>query len=266
MNISSINGFSLYEIIIYFTIYAFLGWSTEVLYAYHVRGTFVNRGFLHGPFCPIYGSGIVMIIVLLDNYKNNILLLFILAAILTSILEYITGYILERFFNSKWWDYSEDAFNLHGRICLLFSILWGIACVFVIKVVQPIIHMITIKIPEKLLPIISFVIVVYFITDLIFTIISLIEFNSIIAQVTALKDQCMSQISSLHDSALELSTSKSSDLEEYIAEVKEKCNSLVAKFKKNHVRLLNSFPHGSFNKTVNLLNDLKNYLNNRHNQ
>ena len=129
-----------YELVWIFIIYAFIGWCTEVSYAALDRGIFVNRGFLNGPYCPIYGCGVVIVVAALTPLKDNLLILFAGSFLLTSILEYITGFILEKVFHNKWWDYSNKPFNLHGYICLKFSIYWGLACTFIMDVIHPIIY------------------------------------------------------------------------------------------------------------------------------
>lgn len=109
-----------YELVWIFIIYAFIGWCTEVSYAALDRGIFVNRGFLNGPYCPIYGCGVVIVVAVLTPLKDNLLILFIGSFLLTSILEYITGYLLEKVFHNQWWDYSDKPFNIHGYVCLKF--------------------------------------------------------------------------------------------------------------------------------------------------
>jgi len=96
-----------YEVVWIFLIYAFIGWCTEVSYATLDAGKFVNRGFLNGPYCPIYGIGVLVVVVILTPLKNSLLILFIGSFVLTSVLEYITGYVLEKVFHNKWWDYSD---------------------------------------------------------------------------------------------------------------------------------------------------------------
>ena len=93
------------DLFIAFIIYSFLGWVTEVIFAFYKQKKFVNRGFLRGPFCPLYGIGVVLTTHLLFNFRNNIILLYILSVIITSALELITGYILDIFFHTTWWDY-----------------------------------------------------------------------------------------------------------------------------------------------------------------
>lgn len=134
------SAFELYEpyqFLWFFIVYAFLGWCTEVAYAAVCRGIFVNRGFLNGPVCPVYGFGMVLVIAALTPLADDKLLLFGGAFILTSVLEWVTGFVLEKCFHDKWWDYSDMPFNLHGYICLKFSIMWGLACVLIMDILHP---------------------------------------------------------------------------------------------------------------------------------
>ena len=127
----------MYQFIWIFFIYAFLGWCMEVSFAALVTGKFVNRGFLNGPVCPIYGFGVVIVLGCLEPLRNNLLVLFLGSVLLTSALEWLTGFILEKIFHQRWWDYSDEPFNLGGYICLRFSIAWGLACLFVVKILHP---------------------------------------------------------------------------------------------------------------------------------
>lgn len=127
----------MYQFLWIFFIYAFLGWCTEVSYAALVSGKFVNRGFLNGPVCPIYGLGVVIVLACLTPLKGNFLLLFLGSVVLTSLLEWATGFVLEKLFHQRWWDYSNEPFNIGGYICLRFSIAWGLACLFVVDILHP---------------------------------------------------------------------------------------------------------------------------------
>lgn len=125
------------ELLWFFFIYSFLGWVVEVSYQTYKLKTFINRGFLNGPLCPVYGFGMLAILVFLYDFHDNILLLFIGGFFLTSLLEFFTGWILERIFNKKWWDYSDMPFNIKGYVSLLFSLAWGLGVVLVIKLIHP---------------------------------------------------------------------------------------------------------------------------------
>ncbi|WP_240843160.1 putative ABC transporter permease [Acidaminobacter sp. JC074] len=119
------------QIIILFTIYSFIGWGFETALKSIRDKKFVNSGFLFGPFCPIYGVGALSIIALseqmskLPGLMNSLPIKILMAIVVTTVIEYITAVILENVFHSKWWDYSNEAFNIHGRVCLRFTIIWG---------------------------------------------------------------------------------------------------------------------------------------------
>ena len=134
---TSILWYKLYYFLYFFFIYAFIGWCLEVSYAFYKSRKFINRGFLFGPYCPMYGIGSIMLAYSLQQIVQNTLLLFVLCVIICSLIEYATGFVLEFIFGDSWWDYSEDAFNLKGRICLKFSLLWGALSVIFLKVIHP---------------------------------------------------------------------------------------------------------------------------------
>lgn len=166
-----------YEILWIFVIYAFIGWCAEVAFAALTRGVFVNRGFLNGPYCPIYGCGVLLVIVAMDPLKHNLILLFIGSLLLTSVLEYITGFILEKVFHNQWWDYSDEPFNIKGYVCLRFSVMWGLACIFIIRIIHPAIYGFIQWIPKKIGIVLLAVIAVCFVIDLIVTVSTIISFN-----------------------------------------------------------------------------------------
>lgn len=128
---------SVYEWTWVFVLYAVLGWCCEVVFAAVNQGKFVNRGFLAGPVCPVYGCGVAAILFCLLPVADNPLLLFAGSVLVTSLIEFITGFVLEKIFHQKWWDYSDQPFQLGGYVCLKFSLLWGLACVLVVRVVHP---------------------------------------------------------------------------------------------------------------------------------
>ncbi len=127
----------LYFYLWYLLIYACLGWCAEVAYAAVKLKKFVNRGFLNGPVCPIYGFGVCIVVFCLTPIQNRLPILFIGAVNLTSALEFLTGYVLDKVYHEHWWDYSNQPLNLKGYICLSFSLLWGVACVAVVRLVHP---------------------------------------------------------------------------------------------------------------------------------
>lgn len=139
-----------YPYIWYFFIYAFLGWCAEVIFAAARKGVFVNRGFLNGPLCPIYGVGLVAVVALLAPARDSLGLLYLGAVLLTSAIELVTGFLMEKLFHQRWWDYSQMPFNIGGYVCLLFSLIWGLACLLIVDVVHPLVAGLVARIPQKL--------------------------------------------------------------------------------------------------------------------
>ena len=162
--------------ILYFFIYSFLGWSLEVVYAMYIQRTFVNRGFLFGPICPIYGFGALILIGSLRNIKGNRILKFIIAIIAFSAFEYVASYILEVLFNQRWWDYSNDILNLQGRISILYSLVWGILGILFTEKLHPFVRKkvekVSSSISKKTQKFIIYTLVVIFVMDEIFSILA----------------------------------------------------------------------------------------------
>lgn len=126
--------------LLYFLIYAFIGWLLETFYAISTLGYFVKRGFLYGPLCPIYGWGAIILLSLLQKYKSNSVKLFFASAIIFSTFEYIVGFALDALFATKWWDYTNDFMNLNGRISIFYSFAWGIIAILFINHIHPFIE------------------------------------------------------------------------------------------------------------------------------
>lgn len=156
-----------YSYCILFFIYSFLGWIMEVTLTLITDKKFVNRGFLLGPCCPIYGCGCILLNLLLHNYTNNILVLFILTMFTCSLLEYITSFLMEKIFKLRWWDYSQMKFNINGRICLETITPFSILGVLAIKYATPFFITNINKLSEKTILIISIILITLFIIDVI---------------------------------------------------------------------------------------------------
>mgnify|MGYP002772186464 FL=1 len=212
-----------YELVWIFIIYAFIGWCTEVSYAALDRGIFVNRGFLNGPYCPIYGCGVVIVVAVLTPLKENLLILFIGSFLLTSILEYITGYLLEKVFHNQWWDYSDKPFNIHGYVCLKFSIYWGLACTFIMDVLHPIIYKGITLMPHIPGVILLCIIMTVFFVDCGITVATILKFNKRLKVM----DEMAERIHKLSDEIGE-------NIYENVTDIVEKSE----EFQKTHAELL----------------------------
>ncbi len=156
------------QIEVYFLLfmsYAFLGWCMEVTCKLFQYKRFINRGFLIGPYCPIYGWGALAITILLKRYTYDVIVLFVMSVIICSFIEYFTSYFMEKKFHARWWDYSSKKFNINGRICLETLIPFGILGVMIMYVTNPFLFKIYNLIPSTSMHIICIILFTIFIID-----------------------------------------------------------------------------------------------------
>ena len=166
-----------------FIIYSCLGWVLEVTCKSIEYKRFINRGFLIGPYCPIYGWGVVLITLLLYRYAYDPLVLFVMTIITCMILEYVTSYVMEKLFKARWWDYSKRKFNLNGRVCLGTTIPFGIFGVFIIYFSNPFIIEQLNKVDPTVLDIIAIVILIIYIIDNIISGVVIFGFRKTAVQI-----------------------------------------------------------------------------------
>ncbi|MBS7525751.1 hypothetical protein KHM83_03565 [Fusibacter paucivorans] len=179
-----------------FFVYAHLGWLMEVAYAYSKQGKYVNRGFMYGPFCPIYGTGAIVIIsfaaainlmIAPSPYAHVLVVLSIV--LLTTAIELVTGGVLEKLFHIKWWDYSTRRFNYKGYICLQFSLIWGAVGALLVYVINPWVYAHLSIIPMAWQYIIEALLAGYFIWDATRTVMGLINLRKLIMEFEAVSSQ-----------------------------------------------------------------------------
>lgn len=152
----TILGFSIWEIIIYFIIYSIIGFIIETTFGLITKGVIESRkNFLYGPFCCIYGVGGLVAIVGLQKFKKNNYTIFLGGAIIGSVVEYFISLIGEFIFHIKWWDYSNLPFNINGRICIAFSVLWGFLAIFFVRNLHPHVEKFVNKFSKKTIKIIA---------------------------------------------------------------------------------------------------------------
>lgn len=163
------NTFLFYFLL--FIIYSFIGWIIDITTALIEEPKLHNRGFLIGPYCPIYGYVAILMILFLDRFKDNAFIIFILSMLLCSVFEYIVSFVLEKIFNTKWWDYSKHKFNIKGRVCLSNAIIFSIVGVLLIYFINPFVVSILNIIPDYILYIISIILLIIFIIDSLVSII-----------------------------------------------------------------------------------------------
>ena len=190
---------NLYEILLYFLlllIYSFFGWAIETTGELIKSKKFVNRGFLLGPICPIYGVGAVLITLFLNRYYDDIFAIFGLSAILCGFLEYMTSLLMEKLFKARWWDYSNQKFNINGRICLETITLFAIAGVIIIRFLSPTFLKLIGLVPNNISLYVSIILFIIFLVDIS------ISFNV----MNKIKNVKESVASNLKDNTEEIST------------------------------------------------------------
>ena len=170
---------------LWFIVYSFMGWAYESAICSIEQKKFINRGFLKGPFCPVYGFGALACILLLYQSTENVVVLFVVGMFLTCAVEYITAVLLEKLFDSKWWDYSNRRFNLNGRVCLLGAVVFGVLSVLLIKVFHPHISALTAQAPEWLQIVLAGILFCLILWDLYATVRHLLRLNSRLKDIQA---------------------------------------------------------------------------------
>lgn len=170
------------EYILYFFLFSFIGWAIEVSRQFIQKHCFVNRGFLVGPCCSIYGYGTILTALLLYKYQNDFFVLFVMSMVTCSVLEYVTSWLMEKIFNARWWDYSSEKFNLNGRVCLKNSILFGLAGTILVSVVNPLIFQFFRTINYKIKLIVAIVLIFVYTIDNIFSFVVIFKLRNGIRQ------------------------------------------------------------------------------------
>jgi len=213
---------SLSYIFLTFLIYSFIGYICEIICSRYTQKKLVNRGFLCGPYCPIYGVGGLFILFTLSRFENDPIIVFLLGIIITSALEYFTGFVLEKVFHNKWWDYSHYKFNINGRICLRNSLLFGFGALAIIYAANPYFSKLLLKINSTIINVIVIILSIIFIIDCIYSFVVAYNLRNRIIICEELKAQKIAKIPGM--------------LEKLIKD-------RVANFKTYPKRLLDAFPN-----------------------
>lgn len=171
------------QLFLLFLCYSFLGWCCEVVYCSSIEKRFINRGFLHGPICPVYGFGGLLVMFMLEPFSTTWIPLFFFSMIVTSALEYVTSWILEKLFDTKWWDYSRYRFHIKGRVCLLNSSLFGLMGMIACHFVHPFLMKLVLGIKYPWVTYISLGLFSVLMVDFAITVRKLINFNAYLAKL-----------------------------------------------------------------------------------
>ena len=170
-----------------FILFSFIGWICEVIYVGVTSAhKFVNRGFLHGPICPVYGFGGVVILMLPPSLYATWIPLFLASMILCTTVEYFVSWLMEKLFHTRWWDYSHYKIQLNGRICLLNSILFGFLGVVVIHFVYPLMIDLLNSLGQKVINVSGVIILAVLSVDIFFTVRKLVDFANVMKKLKEL--------------------------------------------------------------------------------
>lgn len=236
---------SFWVLFLLFSIYSFLGWICESIYCSLLEKRLINRGFLNGPFCPVYGVGAVLILSVLDPFRDRIVLLFLLGSLLTTMLEYLTGLSLETLFHAKYWDYSKRRFNFQGRVCLGNALLFGLMGVAAATYIQPFLLEQIGRIPIAVLPFLSGGLIVYFLADTALTVYGIAGLNGKLRELQLILDELrdkaiLTKVETLE--ALQMALPLNDSTRARLNLLFEKKTILESGFRRMQRRLLRAFP------------------------
>ena len=206
--------YSILQWMLFFYIYCFFGWIIESIYVSVCTGNWVNRGFMRGPVIPIYGTGAIIILFAVIPFRTSPILVFIIGTIAASVLEFVTGFVMERIYKVRYWDYSDKPFNLCGYICLFNSLCWGVLSILLIYLVHSWVEKGVLFLNDMVLLSIDSGISSLFIVDLFNSSTTAVELKKMLANSQKLKDDLMN----VHNKMIEFNTA--------IANGKEKMDEL----------------------------------------
>lgn len=181
--------YNLTQWLLFFYIYSFFGWCIESSYVSIQKKKFVNRGFMRGPFLPLYGSGAVLLLFVTIPVRDSLILSFIFGAAAATVLEYITGACMEALFKVRYWDYSNNPFNLHGYVCLGTSLAWGLLTIVMIRIVHEPVEHLVLSINQTVQDILAAVLTVYVTADMALSFRAALDIRAMLEKMTRVKEE-----------------------------------------------------------------------------
>lgn len=249
------------NMLFYLVFYSFLGWCLESIYKTILEKKFINSGFLYGPFCPIYGFGAVIMLLLFQKLPNNVFIIFIVSTLLLTVWEYIVGVLLEKIFKTKYWDYSDHKCNIKGRICLTNSFFWGILGVIFINFVHSFIQEQISNIDIVILKYVIYTIAVLMLIDAIICIVKTKNIKSTLEKVEKLNQEIKEKLKEIKESKKNPEKEKiTENVTQIVDELKIKRNRIIRRLYRYVYRLKRAFPAINTKEIAEILNkkiDLK---------
>lgn len=237
---------TIFYFIAYIIVYSFAGWLLESIYKTIYKKKFVNSGFLIGPYCPIYGFGAIIMILTLSFLKEKPVLLFLASFFILSCWEYLVGLFLEKVFKTKYWDYSNLKFNIHGRVCLKNSIYWGTLGLIFIEILHPFVETQIGKVPTNILFYINVMVGIAILVDLIASVTATISFEEMIAKINEIGETIKEKAKELTEREKTKPSAQdergTENIEGIISKLKAEQAKLKIRIYKQANRLKNAFP------------------------
>lgn len=224
------------DYILWFFLYSIAGWIYETIFCSIRERRLISRGFLNGLYCPIYGVGAILSLLLLSWIENPVVLFFA-TMLVVGALEYFTGWLLEKLFHARWWDYSGWKFNLHGRVSLLGLVVFSTMSVLMLKVVQPYVALQTDRMPDAARAALAVGLAALLVADTVHTVMQFKGFNEKLEELHTHISSLVSASSAYWDKA----RAQINDGEIY-CQVKEKINAFKQKLNRQEQRMLSAFP------------------------
>ncbi len=236
---------TLYSALLYFYLYGFLGWCAEVAFAAARQRTFVNRGFLNGPICPIYGVGVITVVGLLEPFQDHLILLYLMSTLIVTAIEWAVGFLMEKIFHHKWWDYSDKPLNLNGYVCAQFSAIWGAACVVILYFVHPFFAKMLSFLPIWLAWMVDIVLTLMLAADVTVTVASVLKLNKSLdkmEEITAELSRMSEHVgNSIYENMME-GLEKQEQQRQRMEELRQKYQELLENNSVMRRRIINAFP------------------------
>lgn len=215
---ATMKNFSIPDYVLTFFYFSFLGWVVESIYCSLGEGKLINRGFLTGPLCPIYGTGALVMLVLLTPFYEKPWAVILLGMVFCDIVEYITSFLMEKLFHARWWDYSNNFLNINGRICFKHTMYWGLMAFLYIYCIQPVHLKLFFLIPTKIRYIVLTVVLLIFIVDFLNTLRNALDMRKLLVKLQNISKAITAAAESFRTNAgakyNEFASDKASQLEE----------------------------------------------------
>ncbi len=240
----------------WFIIYSVIGWAYESLLCSVIERRLINRGFLNGPYCPIYGFGALLDIICLNSFSDP-LAIFLFGALLNCTLEYWTSFVMEKMFNARWWDYSDKKFNINGRVCLIGAIVFGLFCVLLIKVINPVVTAYINAIPKLILNIAVILFLVGYAIDNIITFSAVVKLDDKLRELKEVLEEKRESVAKTVSSYKEEAIEK---IKSYVPETPI-YKALTKALSMQNKRIIKAFPRLKSIKYNDALAELREFIN-----